>query len=90
MPLRDDYPVHQVIELWQDRALQQLLSPLTLERLSDAELKVPANQDAFTVFELLHGLTTAIFSEADNLNPLRTPTASRRSAAFAATCSGAI
>ncbi|HEX4000689.1 MAG TPA: zinc-dependent metalloprotease [Pirellulales bacterium] len=67
IPLRDDYPVHDVIALWQDRTLEQLLSPLTLERLSDSELKVPADQDAFTTVELLHGLTSSIFSETDNL-----------------------
>jgi hypothetical protein len=67
IPLRDDYPVHEVIAWWQDRALQQLLSPLTLERLSDSELKVPADQDAFTTVELIHGLTSAIFSETDHL-----------------------
>ena len=67
IPLRDDYPIHDVIAMWQDRTLDQLLSPLTLERLSDSELKVPADQDAFTTVELIHGLTTAIFSEADNL-----------------------
>jgi hypothetical protein len=69
LPLRDDYPVHQVIAMWQDRALPQLLSPLTLERLSDSELKVPADQDAFTTVELLHGLTTSVFSEADGIKP---------------------
>ena len=69
IPLRDDYPVHEVIALWQDRMLEQLLSPLTLERLSDSELKVPDDQDAFTTVELLRGLTGAIFSEVDNLKP---------------------
>jgi hypothetical protein len=65
IPLRDDYPIHDVIALWQDRTLEQLLSSLTLERISDSELKVPADQDAFTTVELLHGLTGAIFSEVD-------------------------
>ena len=67
IPLRDDFPIHEVIAMWQERTLEQLLSPLTLERLSDSELKVPADQDAFTTVELIHGLTTAIFSETDNL-----------------------
>jgi len=69
VPLRDDFPIHDVIAMWQDRTLEQLLSPLTLERLSDSELKVPADQDAFTTVELIHGLTTSIFSETDNLKP---------------------
>ena len=36
-----------------------------LSRLYDSELKVPADQDAFTTAELIHGLTSAIFSEVD-------------------------
>ena len=36
MPLRTDYPVHEVIAMWQDRILQQLLSSLTLDRLHDS------------------------------------------------------
>jgi Met-zincin/Domain of unknown function (DUF5117) len=69
IPPRNDYPVHEVIALWQDRILQQLLSPLTLARISDSELKVPADQDAFTTAELIHGLTSAIFSETEKLSP---------------------
>jgi len=64
---RVDYPVHEVILMWQDRVLAQLLSSTTLERLLDSELKVPADQDAFTAAELLERLTGAIFSEADTL-----------------------
>ena len=48
LPMRTDYAVHEVIGMWQARILSQLLSPLTLERLHDSELKVPADQDAFT------------------------------------------
>lgn len=64
-PERSDYAVHDVIAQWQDRMLDQLLSPLTLSRLHDSELKVPAGQDAFTTAELLAGLTNAIFAELD-------------------------
>jgi hypothetical protein len=64
---RPDYPAHRVVSLWQDRILQQLMSPLTLERLHDSELKVPADQDAFTTAELLERLTTSIFSETNKL-----------------------
>ena len=61
-------PVHEVDRVtWQDRILQQLLSPLTLQRISDSELKVPADQDAFTAAELIHGLTASIFAEAEKL-----------------------
>ena len=30
LPMRPDYAVHEVIAMWQDRVLDQLLSPLTL------------------------------------------------------------
>jgi hypothetical protein len=61
--LRQDYAIHEVIAMWQDRILQQLLSSLTLDRLHDSELKIAAEQDAFTTAELLDRLTTAIFAE---------------------------
>ncbi|HEY2828222.1 MAG TPA: zinc-dependent metalloprotease, partial [Pirellulales bacterium] len=67
VPLRNDYPVHEVISLWQGRILDQLLSSLTLTRLHDSELKVPADQDAFTVPDLVNGLTKSIFSELETL-----------------------
>jgi hypothetical protein len=65
--MRQDYAVHEVIAMWQDRILQQLMSPLTMTRLHDSELKVPADQDAFTAAELLARLTKAVFAEADQL-----------------------
>jgi hypothetical protein len=65
--MRSDYPVHEIILMWQDRVLSQLLSPLTLERLHDSELKLPADQDAFTTAELINRLTKAIFAEVDSV-----------------------
>jgi hypothetical protein len=67
VPLRSDYPVHEVIALWQSRILSQLLSGLTLDRLHDSELKVPSDQDALTTAELLSRLTKAIFAEVDKM-----------------------
>jgi len=64
---RVDYPVHEIILIWQDRVLAHLLSSLTLTRIIDSELKVPLDQDAFTAAELLQRLTTAIFSETERL-----------------------
>lgn len=64
---RQDYPVHEYILMWQERILSQLLSSLTLTRLHDSELKIPANEDAFTTAELLERLTRAIFSETDSI-----------------------
>lgn len=65
--LRQDYAVHEVIAMWQDRILQQLLSSLTLDRLHDSELKIAADQDAFTSAELLDRLSKAIFAETDEM-----------------------
>ncbi|MFM7106996.1 MAG: zinc-dependent metalloprotease [Planctomycetaceae bacterium] len=66
---RQDYPVHDVVLSWQDRVLGRLLDPLTLARIRDNELKVPADQDALTTAELLDRLTRAITSELDALGP---------------------
>jgi hypothetical protein len=62
---RSDYPVHEVILMWQDRIASKLLSPLTLSRLHDSELKLPADEDALTSAELLERLTKAVYSEVD-------------------------
>ncbi|MBI1903383.1 MAG: zinc-dependent metalloprotease, partial [Planctomycetia bacterium] len=64
---RVDIAVHEVIVTWQDRVLAQLLATQTLDRLHDSELKVPADQDAFTSAELLERLTKAIFAEVDSV-----------------------
>lgn len=66
---REDYPIHEVILMWQDRILGRLMDPLTLTRIRDSELKVPADQDAFTTAELLDRLTKAILSEVDSIQP---------------------
>ena len=63
---RTDYPAHEVILMWQDRILSKLTSPLTLSRIHDSELKVPADQDALTTAELLNSLTKTIFAETEN------------------------
>jgi hypothetical protein len=66
-PLRTEYPIHQTIAMWQERILTQLLSPLTLQRIYDSELRVAADQDAFTSAELIRRLTASIFTEADKM-----------------------
>ena len=55
--------------MWQNMALMQLLSPLTLTRLHDSELKVSADKDALTTAELLRRLTKAVYAEVDKLPP---------------------
>ena len=67
--MRPDLAVHDVIAMWQERILSQLLSSLTLERLHDSELRVPADQDAFTTAELIERLTKAMFAETEKLAP---------------------
>ena len=69
LPMRPDYAVHEMIAMWQDRVLDQLLSPLTLERLHDSELRVAKDKDAFTTAELFSGLTSAIFTETAKFTP---------------------
>ena len=64
---RADYPVHDVILSWQERVLDDLLSPLTLSRIIDNELKVPADEDAFTAAELMDRLTAAIIGNPATL-----------------------
>jgi hypothetical protein len=63
--LRKDFPVHDVILMWQERILAQMMSSITLERIHDTELKVPADSDAFTTAELVERLTKAVFAEVD-------------------------
>jgi hypothetical protein len=65
VPSRTDFPAHEVVAMLQDRILEKLLSSLTLTRLHDAELKVAADQDAFTAAELMERLTKAIFVEVE-------------------------
>ena len=64
---RKDFGVHDFIRQWQDRTVMQLLSPTTLRRMHDAELKIPADQDAFTTAELIERLTKSIFSEVEQV-----------------------
>lgn len=65
---RPDYPVHEVILMWQDRILGRMLSPLTLARIYDAEVKLPSDKDAFTTSELLREVTSTVFANLEKLN----------------------
>ncbi len=62
---RGDYPAHEIILMWQDRILSKLMSPLTLSRMHDSELKTPTDADCLTTAELLERLTKAVYSEVD-------------------------
>jgi len=65
LPRRKDLAVHDVILQYQERVLSQLLSGTTLTRLHDAELRVPAGQDAMTTAEVIERLTKVVFAEVD-------------------------
>ncbi|MBP89355.1 MAG: hypothetical protein CMJ64_22025 [Planctomycetaceae bacterium] len=60
---RKDFPLHDVISMWQTRVMDQLTSSTVLERIHDTELKMPADQDVLTTAELIERLTKAIFAE---------------------------
>ena len=64
---RPDFPVHDTVLNLQDHVLMRVLSPITLSRLLDSELKVPVDQESFTAAELLDRLTAIVFKEAENL-----------------------
>ena len=65
--VRKDFPLHDVISMWQTRVLSQLLSSTTLGRMHDTEFKVPSDQDVLTTAELIERLTKSIFSELDTV-----------------------
>ena len=60
---RIDYPIHDYVGMMQDRLLDQLLSPTTLTRMQDNELKVAADAEAYTMAEHLNSLVSSVFSE---------------------------
>ncbi len=64
---RKDFPVHDVVLMWQERILQQLFSSVTLTRMHDAELKAAPDTDVLTTAELMERLTKSIFSEVDSV-----------------------
>ncbi|MBM4023097.1 MAG: DUF5117 domain-containing protein, partial [Planctomycetes bacterium] len=66
---REDYAVHDVILMWQDRVLGRLLDPLVLGRIRDNELKVAVDQDAFTTAELFDKLGKAVMREVEATAP---------------------
>ncbi len=58
-----DYNVHDRVLAIQARILTILINPMTINRIYDAELKIPSDQNAFTVQDLFTGLTDMIWSE---------------------------
>ena len=60
---RTDYPIHDVILMWQTRVLDRLLSGLTLSRILDTEIALGQDLDCLTTAELMNTLTDSIFAE---------------------------
>ncbi|MBI1348578.1 DUF5117 domain-containing protein [bacterium] len=60
---RIDYPIHSIISQFQDQVLMQLLDSDTLERIQDGELKVAADQDAYTLAEHMRLVVDGVFGE---------------------------
>lgn len=58
-----EFPVHDTIMGVQRGVLFQLMNPTIFRRVHDNEFLLPADQDAFTLPELLNGLTEEIWSE---------------------------
>lgn len=66
---REDYAIHEVVLMWQDRILGNLLDSTTLSRIRDSELRVANDEDAFTTAELFDRLTRAIMREVESIGP---------------------
>lgn len=62
-PSRIDFPVHDTVARLYSRITVPLLSATTMQRLLDGELKVKADEDAYTLAEHLKTLVDGIFSE---------------------------
>ena len=59
------WPIHDRIMGIQASALTSLMNPSTLKRVYDNEFRIPADQDSFTLPELLNTVTAGIWSELD-------------------------
>lgn len=60
-----DWPVHDRIMGIQSSTLTMLLNPTTLRRVYDNEFRLPADQEALTLPELMDTVCGAIWSELD-------------------------
>ncbi|WP_235905588.1 zinc-dependent metalloprotease [Tautonia marina] len=59
------WPIHDRIMGIQASALTMLMNPTTLRRVYDNEFRIPAEEDALTLPELLETVSKAIWSELD-------------------------
>ncbi len=60
------WPVHDRIMGIQAATLTMMMNPTTLNRVYDNEFRVPSDQDALTLPEILFGISDEIWSELDN------------------------
>lgn len=63
------WPIHDRVLGVQASALTSLMNPTTLRRVYDNELRLPADEDALTLPELLETVTAAAWSELDQECP---------------------
>jgi hypothetical protein len=61
------YPVHDTIMGIQASTLTMVMNSTTLRRIYDNELRLPADQAALTLPEVLESLTNAIWQELENV-----------------------
>jgi hypothetical protein len=61
------WPIHERILGIQAAALSMLLNPTTLGRVYDNEFRIPADEDALTLPDIIWGLTDSIWSELDDI-----------------------
>ncbi|WP_231612659.1 zinc-dependent metalloprotease [Novipirellula galeiformis] len=59
------WPIHDRILAAQASSLTMLMNPTTLRRVYDNEMRLPADQDALTLPELLETLSKAVWTELD-------------------------
>jgi len=62
---QEDYPLHDRVLAVQYWVLFHITNPVTVRRVYDAELKVPAGEDALTLNDLLTDVTNSIWSDLD-------------------------
>ena len=69
MAREDAWPIHDRILGMQASALTWLMNPTTLRRVYDNELRLPEDEDALTLPELLKTIDEAVWSEIDEECP---------------------
>lgn len=60
------YNVHDIVLGVQSASLTMIMNPVTLRRVYDNEFRVPSDEDALTLPDIIGGVTDAIWSELDS------------------------